>query len=162
MKRVLLMALTTAFVFPAGAYAGAVNLRIEADTGRGTEVRRATLTCDGDGSRATGFLERRDAGRLCRRAYALERFLARAPDGDRACTEVYGGPSRARVRGNVRGRAVNRRFHRSDGCGIADWDRARPLLPRPASPTTLRSATRGWCSKERRPHPTSVACTTAC
>lgn len=129
----LLVAVICAFVMPAVAYAGAVNLRIEADTGAGTKVRRATLTCDGNGPRATGFLRARDAERLCRRAYALERFLGRAPERDRVCTKVYGGPSRARVRGNVRGTSVNRRFNRTDGCAIADWRRARLLLPRPAA-----------------------------
>ena len=134
MKRVLLVAVTCAFAVSADAYAGAVNLRIEADTGAGTKVRRATLTCDAEGPRATGFLRARNAARLCRRAYALERFLGRAPDPGRVCTEIYGGPSRARVRGNVRGTGVNRRFDRANGCGIDDWQRARLLLPRPASP----------------------------
>ena len=134
MRRVLLIALAAFFVAPTVAHGGAVNLRIEADTGPGTKVRQATLTCDGDGQRATGFLRRRSADKLCRRAYALDRFLARAPDREQACTEIYGGPSRARVRGNVRGAAVNRRFARTDGCEIADWQRARLLLPRPASP----------------------------
>ena len=134
MRRALLIALAATFALPAGAYAGAINLRIDADTGPGTKVRRATLTCDAKGPRATGFLRARDAQRLCRRAYALERFLGRAPSREDACTEVYGGPSRARVRGNVRGTAVDRRFARRDGCEIGDWQRARLLLPRPAAP----------------------------
>jgi hypothetical protein len=107
-----------------------VNLRIRADDGAGT-IRTARLTCDSEGPRATGFLRGRDAERLCRRAYTLERFLSRPPEAARACTEVYGGPDRARVRGNVRGGQVDRRFGRADGCEIADWDRARLLLPRP-------------------------------
>ncbi len=128
----MLIALAAALAAPSVAHAGAVNLRVDADTGPGTKVRHATLTCDAKGPRATGFLRHRDAGRLCRRAYALEKFLGRAPERGRACTEVYGGPSRARVRGNVRGTAVNRRFARTDGCEIGYWDRARLLLPRPA------------------------------
>jgi hypothetical protein len=134
-KRVLLAAVVVAFAAPSAAHAGAVNLRVTADTGPGTKTRHATLTCDAQGPRATGFLRGRDAGRLCRRAYALERFLGRAPDRDRVCTEVYGGPSRALVRGNVRGTTVRRRFERTDGCGIADWERAKLLLPKPAAPS---------------------------
>ena len=129
----VLIAVGVAFAVPATAQAGAVNLRVEGDAGPGTTVRRATLTCDSNGPRATGFLRRRNAGRLCRRAYALERFLGRAPERRRTCTKLYGGPSRARVRGNVRGTGVNRRFKRTDGCEIADWRRARLLLPRPAA-----------------------------
>ena len=132
MRRVPTVAVLLALALPAGAQAGAVNLRIRADTGPGTTARVATLTCDAEGPRATGFLRHRDAGRLCRRARELERFLGSAPERDRACTEVYGGPSRATVRGNVAGTTVERRFERTDGCQISDWDRAKLLLPRPA------------------------------
>ena len=134
MRRVLLIALAAALAAPAAAHAGAVNLRISADTGPGTKVRKATLTCDAKGPRTTGFLNSRDAAKLCKRAYALERFLGRTPDPNRPCTEIYGGPSRAHVKGNVRGTSVNRRFSRTNGCGIRDWERAQLLLPRPASP----------------------------
>lgn len=128
----LALALTVAgLALPAGAQAGAVNLRIHYEDGAGN-ARNATLTCDGKGPRATGFLRHRNAARMCRRAYALERFLGREPDDTRACTEVYGGPDRAVIRGNVRGTGVARRFGRADGCEIADWDRAQRLLPRPA------------------------------
>lgn len=129
------LALALVLALPATAQAGAVNLRIRADTGPGTEVRRATLTCDSKGPRATGFLRGRNAARMCRRAYALEAFLGRPARHDRACTEIYGGPSRAVVRGNVRGTSVARRFDRTDGCQISDWERAKLLLPRPADPT---------------------------
>ncbi len=134
MRRALVIAVAAALVLPASAYAGAVNLRIDASAGPGTKVRHATLTCDGKGPRATGFLRGRDAAALCRRAYTLERFLGGTPDEGRTCTQIYGGPSKARVRGNIRGTTVNRRFKRTDGCAIADWQHARRLLPRPASP----------------------------
>ena len=111
------------------ALAGAVNLRLVHRDDDGVQGR-ATLTCDSTTQRATGFLAGRGAGRLCRRAYRLERFLGRPPAGDRACTEIYGGPDRVRVRGNVAGTEVDRLFARRDGCEIADWDRASALLPR--------------------------------
>lgn len=130
MRRLLLLLLVSGLALPPAAQAGAVNLRIRYDDGAGN-IRTARLTCDSDGPRATGFLRGRGAARLCRRAYALEGFLSRPAPTDRACTEVYGGPDRAVVRGNVRGSAVARRFGRADGCEIADWDRAQLLLPRP-------------------------------
>lgn len=134
MRRTLLLIALVGLAAPAGAQAGAVSLNIRYDDGAGN-ARRATLTCDGEGSRATGFLRHRNAARLCARAYTLERFLGRAPDNTRACTEVFGGPDRAVIRGNIRGTAVARRFGRSDGCEIADWDRAQRLLPRPVGAT---------------------------
>lgn len=134
MRRALLLIAVVGLAAPAGAQAGAVNLSIRYDDGAGN-VRRATLTCDAEGPRATGFLRYRNAAKLCARAYALERFLGRPPDNTRACTELYGGPDRAVIRGNVRGTAVARRFGRSDGCEIADWDRVQRLLPRPVGAT---------------------------
>jgi hypothetical protein len=115
---------------PATASAGAVNLRFAYGDGAGHR-KHATLTCDGYGRRATGYLRKRDAARLCATAYRLKRFLGSAAPQDRVCTELYGGPDRARVRGNVAEAQVDRRFDRTDGCGIADWDKAQPLLPRP-------------------------------
>jgi hypothetical protein len=129
-RRILVLLLAAGAVAPPVAMAGAVNLRMSYRDGAGHQ-RHATLTCDSDGPRATGYLRHRNATKLCARAYALEPFLSSPPDRDRACTEIYGGPDRARIRGNVRGAAVDRRFSRTDGCEIADWDTAQKLLPRP-------------------------------
>jgi hypothetical protein len=126
----LLVGAALAILAPASAQAGAISLRITASDGAGHH-RAATLRCDSDGPRTTGFLRGRDAAKLCRRAYALKRFLSSAPDTDRACTEIYGGPDRARVRGFIQNADVDRRFGRADGCEIADWDVAQRLLPRP-------------------------------
>jgi len=45
-----------------------------------------------------------------------------------ACTEIYGGPATARVRGTLRGERVDARFDRTNGCEIERWDRNRALL----------------------------------
>jgi hypothetical protein len=102
-----------------------VDLTVRVADGEGRS-RRASLTCGAVAS-GTGFYARA-AARHCRSARRLARFLsARAPAG-RACTEIYGGPQTARVRGTAAGRRVARDLHRRDGCAIADWDRAAPLL----------------------------------
>ena len=118
--------------WPATASAGAVHLRFSYSDG--VARKSATLTCDGSGRRATGYLRHRDAAKLCSTAYRLKRFLGTPPPQDRVCALIYGGPDRARVRGNVADQAVNRLFTRADGCGIDDWRRAQALLPRPAGP----------------------------
>ena len=46
-----------------------------------------------------------------------------------ACIEIYGGPQTAIVQGTFRGKAVNERFSRTDGCQIARWNRVRFLFP---------------------------------
>jgi hypothetical protein len=69
-----------------------------------------------------------EGSRRCRRLRGLTaRSLAPVPD-DVACTEIYGGPATARVRGVLRGRRVDARFDRSNGCEIERWDRNRALL----------------------------------
>jgi hypothetical protein len=46
------------------------------------------------------------------------------------CTEIYGGPQKARVVGTVRGKRVWATFMRTNGCHINRWQRLSPwLLP---------------------------------
>jgi hypothetical protein len=47
---------------------------------------------------------------------------------DTACTQIYGGPAVAQVRGTLPGGTVDARFDRTDGCQIERWDRNRVLL----------------------------------
>ena len=47
-----------------------------------------------------------------------------------ACTQIYGGPQKARVVGTVLGARVWATFTRTDGCQIGRWQRLSPwLLP---------------------------------
>jgi hypothetical protein len=63
---------------------------------------------------------------------AVEQFGEEAffpvPRPDRICTQQYGGPQVAVVRGVFRGRQVNSRFSRTDGCEIARWKSLAPLF----------------------------------
>jgi hypothetical protein len=45
-----------------------------------------------------------------------------------ACTEIYGGPAVARVRGTLDGKPVDVRLNRTNGCEIARWERNAALL----------------------------------
>jgi hypothetical protein len=92
----------------------------------------AHLRCSGSRAGADGFL--RDAGpaSACARARRIATLLTTRPH-PRACTQLYGGPERARVTGRIGGSRVARRFGRTDGCQIADWTKAQPLLPRPSN-----------------------------
>ena len=94
----------------------------------------ARLVCRPGTVVVRGYLRGRSAAALCARARRLSRLLTRPPSGARPCTQIYGGPQRARVRGSIGGRPVNRRFARRDGCEISDWDRAGPLLGRRPPP----------------------------
>jgi hypothetical protein len=54
-----------------------------------------------------------------------------APVPERAiCTEIWGGPQRARVIGKIAGKRVWVTFGRTNGCHISRWDKLSPwLLP---------------------------------
>lgn len=56
----------------------------------------------------------------CRRVAALLPRLA--PDPTEACAQIYGGPERRIVEGEVGGRAVRVEVTRVDGCQIARYD----------------------------------------
>ena len=47
---------------------------------------------------------------------------------DQMCTQIYGGPETATVRGTWQGERVDASFSRQNGCEIARWDAAAGLL----------------------------------
>ena len=106
-----------------------VELEISVEERPG-ETRSARLECRGERALASGFLAG-DPASACRAARRLAPLLADEPDPDRICTQVYGGPQTARLTGRVGGRQVDRRLARTDGCEIAEWDRAAALLGGP-------------------------------
>jgi hypothetical protein len=117
--------------FPAGGAQPAVRLTITFVRDEGAPRHVTHLRCSGERARADGYLADVGAKRACRLARRHARLLASVPDGRRACTQIYGGPEHALVRGRIGARRVDRPFTRTDGCRIDEWTRATPLLPRP-------------------------------
>lgn len=83
--------------------------------------RTFSLTCDPPGG------DHPDAADACAELAALEDPFAPVPP-NLACTEIYGGPQRAKVTGTYRGEPVTAKFNRTDGCEIARWDAHAELL----------------------------------
>jgi hypothetical protein len=54
---------------------------------------------------------------------------------DTVCTEIYGGPQKARVVGTVAGQRVWATFTRQNGCEIDRWQRISPWLVPPGGVT---------------------------
>jgi hypothetical protein len=81
------------------------------------------------------------SGSLARPAHACTRLAAGgvklfAPlRKDMVCTELYGGPQRARVVGTIDGKRVWATFTRRDGCEIDRWQRISPWLVPPGGVT---------------------------
>jgi hypothetical protein len=110
------------------AAADAIELTVLYDDGSGRKTT-GTLTCRGAERRAAGALDgSASAAELCAQARGNADLLTSAPDKTRACTQVYGGPQTAVVRGTIAGEKVNRRFTRTNGCELADFTRASRLL----------------------------------
>lgn len=105
-----------------------IELSIRYDDGEGNE-ELALLSCRSGARRAGGFLkDKAPVGELCDQARSLSELLTTQPEKQRACTQIYGGPQTAHVTGTIDGVKVDRRFTRTNGCEIADFDRAAALL----------------------------------
>ena len=120
-----------------GQPASTVNLSVKVEDGNG-KVARATLDCeDGGGAHGSGFLSA-SADQHCADAVRMQKLLTTQPRKDQVCTQLYGGPQTAHIAGTLAGETVARDLSRTNGCAIADWKSAEPLLApsgiRPAGP----------------------------
>jgi hypothetical protein len=93
-----------------------------------------TVRVDGDGKGPTKprtlELDCANAGQseACAAAAKLSAAdLAPSPP-DTACTQIYGGPETATIKGTLNGEPVDDKFSRTDGCEIHRWQTAQPLL----------------------------------
>jgi hypothetical protein len=92
-------------------------------TGPDGPARRHRIQCERLGPTA--------ADKTCRSLAGLSaEQLEPVPSGT-ACTQIYGGPAVARVRGQLHGKPVDARFELTNGCEIERWDRNRVLLDDP-------------------------------
>ncbi|MEA2268000.1 MAG: hypothetical protein QOC64_610 [Solirubrobacteraceae bacterium] len=129
------LAVAVAAAAAPGAADGAepsVRLTVTFVRGDGAARHVAHLRCTGARASADGYLRAVGPARACRHARRVARLLTTAPPRQ-ACTQLYGGPERARVTGRIGARRVARSFSRTNGCQIADWARTVPLLPRPTA-----------------------------
>ncbi len=88
-----------------------------------------TLRCSPTG----GSLPR--AANACRKLAAGGAKLFAATPPRMVCTELYGGPQRARITGIVAGKRVWSTLSRTNGCEIARWQRLSPWLLPPGGVT---------------------------
>ncbi len=106
-----------------------LTVTLDPDGARGPGSPRSwTLTCDPPGGTHP---KPQDA---CERVGTGLSFSP--PPRDQMCTEIYGGPQVATVTGYVRAVPVSASFSREDGCAIARWEDAGPLLAALAAGTS--------------------------
>jgi hypothetical protein len=103
------------------------DLQVDIDLGDGSAPQTWTLTC-------VGFVEgsHPSAQVACDHLAGIAQPFAPLPD-DAVCTQQYGGPETAHVRGRWGGEPVDLQLSRVDGCRLAQWDSLVPLVPAPAS-----------------------------
>jgi hypothetical protein len=69
-----------------------------------------------------------NAARACRKLEQVRHPFAPLPKTT-ACTQIYGGPEIADVRGTFHGHRVATHFSRGNGCELTRWNRVRFLFP---------------------------------
>ena len=116
---------------PARAADDPVDLTVRYTRRPGGRRQVAHVRCTTARATADGWLRAVGARRACAHARRILALLTRPRDPQRACAEIFGGPERASVTGRIGARRVRHGFERSDGCEVADWRSAQPLLPRP-------------------------------
>ena len=99
------------------APATALTVRLDPDGKGPAPAKEAEVRCASAGESA-----------VCARASALEPADVAPVGPDTACTQQFGGPETGSVRGQVRGKAIDARFSRTNGCENARWDKVAPLL----------------------------------
>jgi Subtilisin inhibitor-like len=113
-------------------------------TSAGTSLRITYWEDSANASSSVTWTLRCDPARgtLARPARACTRLATGGPKlftplpPNAVCTEIYGGPQKARVVGVVDGKRVWSTFTRTDGCQIGRWQRISPWLVPPGGVTS--------------------------
>jgi hypothetical protein len=91
-----------------------------------------TVDKDGDGGAGAKSVTVRcgpaSDSRECAALAEMKASAFRPTAGTVACTEQYGGPQVATVKGTLHGKPVDARFSRTNGCEIARWNKAADVL----------------------------------
>jgi hypothetical protein len=99
------------------------------------ELANLVVTVDDDGAR--GADQPRELKLECAKptdslacgaAAGVSAADVRKPGADIACTQIYGGPEQASIKGTIRGEEIDATFRRTDGCEISRWDHVKALL----------------------------------
>ena len=101
----------------AGGALAELTVAVDPDGAEPEPPRKATIRCDAPEDSAA-----------CREVASVEPETLEPTPGNVACTQQYGGPQTATVKGKLRGAAVDARFSRVNGCEISRWEDAAPIL----------------------------------
>ncbi|MFB4299790.1 SSI family serine proteinase inhibitor [Actinomadura sp. NTSP31] len=108
-----------ATVRPSGSPADSLTIRIRASAQ--APATTYTLTCDPAGG------DHPKAADACAALSKAKAPFAPVPK-DRMCTDIYGGPEVATVKGTWQGKPIDTTFKRNDGCQLHRWTQIAPVF----------------------------------
>lgn len=112
---------------PPGPGGGSAELAIVVKASNSEPAIHYTLTCKGGAP--TDESQHTSAAKACQALKKNPAVLIPQPrNKDVVCTQQYGGPQTATVRGVVDGVPVDISFSRRDGCEIRQWNAAASIL----------------------------------
>jgi hypothetical protein len=94
-----------------------LTVTVDKDGDGGVAQKTADVSCDAAGD-----------SKACTAVENMKAATFEPTPANIACTELYGGPETATVKGTLRGEAIDATFSRTNGCEIARWDAAADLL----------------------------------
>jgi hypothetical protein len=94
-----------------------LTVTVDKDGDGGAAAKTSEVTCEAASDSA-----------ICGVVAKLPAKVFEEPSGTTACTQQFGGPETATVKGTVNGEPVDARFSRENGCQIARWTAAKVLL----------------------------------
>lgn len=92
------------------------SLTIVVTPADGAETSTYQLTCDPAGG------DQPQPQQACDAIAAAGAKIFDAPPSDQTCTQLYGGPQVATIKGTYEGKDVNATFRRTNGCEVDRWD----------------------------------------
>jgi hypothetical protein len=112
---------------PSGAVASpspaqsVTDLTVNVQASATSRAKTWTLTCDPAGG------DHPNPAAACAALAKAPRPFTPVPK-DQQCTMIYGGPEQATVTGTWKGKPVNAKFNRKNGCELARWTALDPVL----------------------------------
>jgi hypothetical protein len=101
---------------PSGSLAE-LTVEVDPDGPDAKPARQGTISCDAP-----------EDSEVCRALADVKPETFEPTPADVACTQQYGGPETATVKGTLRGEPVDATFSRENGCQIARWQDAAAIL----------------------------------
>ncbi|HEY6694331.1 MAG TPA: SSI family serine proteinase inhibitor [Solirubrobacteraceae bacterium] len=102
---------------PSGGSLAELTVTVDKDGDGGAAAKTADVSCDAAGD-----------SQACAALDAMKADTFEATPSDVACTQQYGGPETATVKGTLRGKTIDASFSRTNGCEISRWNAAKDLL----------------------------------